>query len=198
MKTGLLVKYSGILAALAAVLFVVGFVIHPATEDSTGMKEAGWIPAHALLFIASVFGFAGWIGIYSKQSDKTGSIGLIGFVLLFAGTVLLAEITYSASVYAPIIALNAPQVIDSLGPDSLPVTLEILTVLLVMVGGIIFGYSSLLAKVFQKWPSVLVAVGALLLGVGNIVVPGIIGLIGAVIFAAGQLWMGVELYKKQG
>src|SRR3989344_2740744 len=118
MKTGLLVKYSGILAAVAAVLFVAGFVIHPATEDSSGIMEASWVPAHALLFIASVFGFAGWIGIYSKQSDKTGSIGLIGFVLLFAGTVLLSAITYSASVYAPIIALNAPQVIDSLGPDS--------------------------------------------------------------------------------
>lgn len=79
MKSALFVKYSGILAAVATLLFVAGFAVHPATEDSTGIKEAAWVPAHALLFIASVFGFVGWIGIYSKQSDKTGLIGAVIF-----------------------------------------------------------------------------------------------------------------------
>jgi hypothetical protein len=46
-------KIGGAASILAGILMMAGFILHPAGEDATFGTDPFWVPAHALLWIAS-------------------------------------------------------------------------------------------------------------------------------------------------
>ena len=57
----------------------------------------------------------GLVGLYARQSEATGPLGLVGFVMAFAGTVLVAGFAWVDTFVAPQLATSAPRLFEA-GP----------------------------------------------------------------------------------
>ena len=196
MNSNQLTKLAGVILILSGILFIVGILIHPSEENSAAMLMKNWVPAHVLLYISCVFAMAGFIGAYDRQAEKSKGIGLLGFILVFIGFALLTGVTFTAAFLGPIISAQAPTIIDNMSPNSAPAMLDLWSAIIVGIGGIVFGISSLKAKVYSKTSGILLILGGLGLLLGFTVIPGILGLVGVVLFGAGEIFLGNRLRKK--
>lgn len=91
---------------MAAGAFLFMAVVDPA---GTGYAEAWWIPAQFCVILGGMFMALGIPGFHATQAARTGVIGLVGTVLLFAGLVLAYVGVHSAEV------LSQPAVPERLG-----------------------------------------------------------------------------------
>ena len=83
-----LIHRSGLLSVLAGVLYALGAILHPAGEDIAAYTSPNWVPAHQIYWAAAMLMLFGLVGLYARQVEKTGWLGLVGFVLAFIGTVV--------------------------------------------------------------------------------------------------------------
>jgi hypothetical protein len=69
--------------------------------------------AHALESALRLIAFGvllplGLVGLYARQSEAAGLLGLVGFVVAFAGTVLVSGFVWVDTFLAPELATSAP------------------------------------------------------------------------------------------
>jgi hypothetical protein len=88
MSTAKLIRWSGLISILAGVLYALGALLHPAGEDLAAYTNPNWVPAHQVYWVSAMLMLFGLVGLYARQVEKTGWLGLVGFVLAFIGTVL--------------------------------------------------------------------------------------------------------------
>jgi hypothetical protein len=70
------------LALLAALpLQVVGFLLHPPSEQLRHVLQPTYGPAHVVLFASWVLAMLGLPGLYARQAGRAGVLGLVGFAL---------------------------------------------------------------------------------------------------------------------
>ena len=194
MKNSTLIQLGGIAAISSAILLVVGFLIHPAAEDSAGILAPHWVVAHGLLFLACILGLIGWIAIYTHSSTQTKLIGFIGFIMIFLGLALLAGITYAATFIMPSFAANDPAVMDQLVAHSSHSMADLASLYLFTIGIILFSLISFATKT-SRFANILLILGSIGILVGNTIIPGVSALIGLVLFGLGYLWRGVILVR---
>ncbi len=107
MLTATLIRWSGLLAILGGVLFPVAAVIHPNGEDLAAVNMPNWVTAHLLGLVSVTLMHLGLLGLYARQVEKAGWLGLIGFVLAFVGGAFASTIQYVTSTVIPLIATQA-------------------------------------------------------------------------------------------
>lgn len=54
----------------------------------------------------------GLVGLYARQVERKGRLGLVGFVLVFAGTALVGSILLVAATRIPLIAAEAQSIFE--------------------------------------------------------------------------------------
>ena len=131
-------------------------------------------------------------GMYIRQAERAGFLGLIGFLLTLLYILILgvAGDTINAFVI-PFLASAAPALLKGSLPSGLE-TFFIIGQLLAFVGGLLLGIATLRAGVFSRWASLLLIVGAVFSFIGNFLLP-IIGTVGIVLFLVGLAWLGSEV-----
>jgi hypothetical protein len=82
----------------------------------------------------------GLVGLYTRQSESAGSLGLLGFLAAFAGTGLVAGFVWTDTFIAPALATSAPQLLKMGPPPG-----RSLSFLVFGVGWALFGLASLWA-----------------------------------------------------
>src|SRR5919108_5394241 len=87
-KTNLM-RWAGLSAIAAGLCFLIIGMFHPENIPSA-VTTAIWVNAHIAAFALGFFGLFGLAGLYARQADKTGWVGLGGF-LLFCGLVELGN-----------------------------------------------------------------------------------------------------------
>jgi hypothetical protein len=100
------------------------------------------------------------IGIYERQSRAAGSFGLWAFVVAFLGTALQAGETWGEVFVWPTLAQVAPTVISGQTTEA-PAHLAsgiLLSNALLGLGWILFGASTIRARVYPRWAGVLLIV----------------------------------------
>lgn len=191
-----LIRQIGLIAVLAGVLSILGFAIHPPTEDIAAVLSDAWVPAHVLGWLGFILAMVGWTGVYLKQASKAGALGRLGFFLLFLGTGMVVGIFFEAFAIDPIIASNAPSLGEVIAAS--PLLLIFLAVIIVFViGAVLFGVSVIQAKVFPRSAGVLTILGSLIVLVAVLAaLPEKIADTGGVIFGLSQVWLGYALWKR--
>ena len=117
MKFTKLIWLSGLAAVLAAMLLLISDVLELlvfgfenvsaiATRDVYVFIMAGVLLAALLLSL-------GLIGLYASQAEAAGSLGLLGFLMAFVGTVLFAGFFWAQEFFAPVVAEAAPGLLDN-------------------------------------------------------------------------------------
>lgn len=191
---------AGAAAIISGLLFALIQIIHPSDEVSN-ISTSLWLWAHILTFLFPIFGILGLTGIYLKQADKVGWLGLVGYLGLFGAFILMICFGfYEAFVATGLVAYSPEYVVDAMsildgesGPGHIG-TVYAINGALYLLGGLIFGAATLRAKVFPVWSS-----GLLLLGLVAILSAAIAPFMerpSAVIFGFGLAALGFALINQ--
>ena len=186
MSSSGLARWGGLAAMVAGVLLLVAELLEllPAFDDypfSELALTALFLFQQALYLLGLILLSVGLVGLYARQSETAGLLGLVGFLGAFIGTVFFTGFFWANIFVAPALAIRAPEFLDLGGrfPGFY------LSLLVYAVGWLLFGLASLRARVYSRGPAIALIVGAALDLLGA-------PLSGLVIDAA-FIWLGFSL-----
>ena len=155
----------------SGILFIVIQTIHPA-DILSSVHTDQWAIAHFLGVAMSFLGLLGITGIYAKQVEKAGWLGLASYVLMSLFYASTMGFQFIEAFVSPPLATEAPTFVEGLlGIPSGSVgdadvghleTIYMATGLLYLLGGLLFGIATLRAGVLFRWAAGLLAIGTIL------------------------------------
>ena len=110
-----LLRWSGLALVGGGLLLAVATALHPTRETTATILQAEvrLVAAHVLFTLSSVLILLGLPGLYGVESVRTGRLGLVGFLLAFMGTTLVA-VSGNFGFLAPVLAAESPATIDAI------------------------------------------------------------------------------------
>ena len=79
MSSRTLFRLGGLALLIALALQILGFALHPPSEQVADVLKPIYGPAHLILFVSWLFALPGLTGLYARQANRAGVLGLIGF-----------------------------------------------------------------------------------------------------------------------
>jgi hypothetical protein len=159
MSSSDLIRWSGLAALVGGVVFVVAELLGLPTLNVESFSETATTASFAIQQLLFLLGVAlvllGLVGLYARQSEAAGALGLIGFLVAFLGTVLIGGFFWASAFIGPALATEAPEFLDAGPPPGL-----IPTFIIFAVGWILFGIATLRGRVFPRAAAILLIVGA--------------------------------------
>lgn len=146
------------------------------------VQSAMWLIGALLLLVALV-------GLYARQSEAAGALGLVGFVAALVGTGLVVGFVWANVFIPPTLAVEAPAVLDNEPTGSLAFGFIFSTTVFGLCWAL-FGATMFRARVYPRVAAILLIIGALL-----VMVP--LPATGFVLDAA-LIWLGVISLKAEG
>jgi hypothetical protein len=202
-STSELVRWSGLAAIVGGVAIALFVLSHP-WDRFVGAEVARtgrWRLAHTLHFAGASFALLGFVGIYARQRERAGRLGLIGFVVAFAGLAMFVGTGMLTAFVWPTLADHAPSVVEEDGAmfDAPAVVAFALTAITVTTGYLLFGLASLRAGVLPRDGTLLLTVGAVLgmappQPLGAMPWAGLV--LGGVLFGLGSVRLGLALWRE--
>ncbi len=165
------------------------------TTLSILVVNKNWTFVNILGVSGSVIGLLGLVGILIKGGETFNTLGVIGFILAFVGTVLLTGALLWDTVIWPILVSHDSSILDFQGPiytSKTFVPFFVVSGIIYSAGYIILGIAMVKSGVFPSWASIMLAVGAPLFGLGSMfgklqVYPRSVGI---TLFGIGLIWIG--------
>jgi hypothetical protein len=191
------IRWSGLDALVGGVLFgilaVAEFFVIGDRPLSEAAATSSWLVIEGGYIVAAVLIGFGLVGLYARQAQQAGWLGLIAFVVTFIGVLLVTGSVWSEAFLGPWLARTVPDLLDSGSADSALIA-SWLSYILFSLGWFLFGLASLRAGVLSRGAAILLLIGAplpIILGFLN--VP-----LGGVVFGAALAWAGYELWSGAG
>jgi hypothetical protein len=179
---------SGVLLILLDIAFFATFGDQP---ERVAAATSLWL----ILLILSIFGayleLLALVGLYVRQAEESGRLGLTGFLFSSLGAVMNSGYLWAGAFIVPALTSAAPGFLDQVeaGPPEAPgivVAGFIGTFVLLTLGWTVFGVASLQANVLPR-----VAIWLTMLGVFLSLVFRFTGVpLGSVLFGLGLVWLG--------
>ena len=194
MTSSNLIRLCGLAAVMAAALLLITEIVSYTQGGDPFKVAAGG--THAFESTLRMLAFVvllplGLVGLYTRQSEAAGPLGLLGFLAAFAGTGLVAGFLWTNTFVAPELARSSPQLLEMGPPPG-----RTLSLLVFGVGWALFGLASLWAGVYPRQAAMLLIIGAVIGTVLNLAflpVP-----FGGLPFEAAVAWLGVALFTGWG
>ncbi len=192
-----LYRLGGLALVLAALMLVVAeilafsiFVQHGAEYDLGQIAQTGtFILQSFLTLLAGALLLGGMVGLYVRQSEAAGKVGLVGFLFAFLGTALVEGDFYANTFVTPLVAQEAPGFLDNPLSGFLQVWLPFDFVLL-SLSWLLLAAATVRARVYPRASSWSLLVGAL---VGLVPAP-----LANLPFEAALAWLGLVLLRVRG
>jgi hypothetical protein len=175
-----LMRLAGLSAIMAGVCFLAIGVFHPVNIPASVTTNT-WVIVHYFATALGFFGLFGMAGLYARQVEKAGWLGLAGFIVFSAWMTLVCGMSFVEAFILPHLASEFPVFVKGfLGMfSSVPseTNLGVLPTLwnisgaLYFIGPLLFGIATFRARVFPRWAGALLVLGAVLIPVGAIVPP---------------------------
>jgi hypothetical protein len=205
-STAALMRLAGFFAMLGGLGFIVTGMFHPANEPAY-VTTSTWIIVHIFATSLGYFGVLGLAGLYARQVEKAGWLGLIGF-LLFSGWMAL-QMPFSSfeAVILPHLASEfPPYVVGWLGMfrgipspvdlGALPTIWNISTPMLIL-GALLFAIATFRAGILPRWAAGLLALGCLMIPVAALLPTQLQAKIIMIPIGLGMAWMGYALLTER-
>jgi hypothetical protein len=201
-----LIRWSGLAALVAGIIFALIQPIHP-PDVLSSVASGAWTIIISLKFAMCLLFLLGIAGIYARQVDEAGWLGLAGFLLLILFWWLETGYVFTELFILPVLANSAPQFVESflgiVNPAS-PVEMNIgalpaaygLLGILYLLGGLLFGIATLRAHILPRWPAGLLAVAAVLTPAAALL-PHDVQRLAAIPVALAIAWLGYALLSER-
>lgn len=176
-----LIRWAGFSAMIAGVFFVLVGMLHPLNILSS-VTTTQWAIVHILATAMGFFGLFGLTGIYARQVEESGWLGLAGYILMSLWLVNLSHFTFIEVFVLPPLVTQAPTVVESfLGIftksagaitfGALPTIYDLNGFIGYMIGGVLLGIATFRARILPRWAGALLAVGAVLVPFAAVLPP---------------------------
>lgn len=174
------IRLAGLSAMVAGLCFIVVGMFHPVNVPSS-VTTATWANVHIFAIAIGFFGLFGMTGLYARQAEKSGWLGLAGFVLFSVWMALMMGFSFVEAFILPRLATELPAYVEGfLGMfTGIPseVDLGVLPMLwnisgpMFIFGPILFGIATFRAGILPRWAGGLLAAGAMLVPIAALVPP---------------------------
>jgi hypothetical protein len=158
-------------ATVAAGLIFIGVQVGHPHLDVTSITTTEVVVRNALKVLMATLALVGLTGIYLRQVRQAGVLGLLGYVVLGTGYLLIACTTFMAAFVLPSVAETDPAYVEDviaattggtvtgdLGALQSAIAVQDLSYL---AGGLVLGIALYRARVLARWAAALLAVGGL-------------------------------------
>jgi hypothetical protein len=141
-----------------------------------------------LTLLAGVLLLVGLAGLYVRQLEDGGLLGMVGFLVAFCGTVMAVGIFWANAFVAPSLTQEELRLLDAAPPRALAagVTLSYGSVAL---GWLLFGLATLRTDLYPRPASILLIIGAALTWLP---LP-----LSGVPFSVAVAWIGYALFSEK-
>lgn len=186
---------SGVLLILLEIAFLGAFGDQP---ERVAAATSIWLILLSLSLLSAYLGLLALMGLYSRQAEESGRLGLTGFLLGSLGAMMNSGYLWAGAFIVPALTSAAPGFLDQVeaGPPETPGIVAagfISTFVLLTFGWIVFGVASLRANVLPKAAIWLAMLGALLSLVSRFTgIP-----LGSVLFGLGLAWLGWWIWTEK-
>ncbi len=121
-----------------------------------------WTVLSTMYLIGVLLLLVALVGLYARQSEAAGALGLVGFLVALVGTGLLVGMMWTLAFVVPSAAVEAPAFLDAEETAGPPDMGFMLSGIAVAVGWALFGVATFRARVFPRKAAIVLIIGALL------------------------------------
>lgn len=206
MTASILMRLAGLSAFIAGLCFIVMGMFHPLNVPEV-VPTATWVNVHIFATAMGFFGLFGMAGLYARQVDKAGWLGLAGFTLFSTWLAVVMPFCFIEAFILPRLVTSSPAFIAGwLGMfTGIPseVDLGILPTLwnisgpMYILGPLLFGIATFRAAVLPRWAGALLTLGALLIPVGGMVPPDFQPEVALIPVGLAVTWLGYALLTER-
>jgi hypothetical protein len=201
-----LIRWAGFSAMVAGILFVVIQPIHP-PDTLASVTTSAWTIIHSLTIAMCVLGLIGIAGIYARQVEKVGWLGLAGYVAFSLFLLVTLAWTFAEAFISPVLATEAPTFVEGflgiISGHPSEVNLGALPALylsagaFVLLGCLLFGIATLRAGILSRWAAGVFAFGGPASAVVVSLLPHELERLAAVPIGVGLAWLGYALWSER-
>jgi hypothetical protein len=202
----LLTRAAGVAAVASGALFI-GIQINHPPFDVTTITTTEVVIRDALKLLMAVLALVGITGMYLSQVRRNGVLGLIGYLVLATGYLLIMSTTFAATFVLPSIAGTDPSYVRDVLAVFIGNTatgdIGLLSVafrvqgLCFLAGGLVFGIALYRAGVLARWATLLLALGGILTIVLTVLPDAVYRLL-ALPNGVALIGLGYSLWRVQG
>jgi hypothetical protein len=205
--TSKLIRWSGLAAMAAGIIFAGIQPIHPPDVLSSVTTNA-WAIITSLKFIMCFFFLLGIAGLYARQVEESGRLGLAGYLVFSFSWALQSGFVFAEAFILPVLATAVPQFIESylgvvnghpgqMDIGALPGLYNLLVGIPYMLGGVLFGIAMFRARVLPRWPSGMLAIVALLTPAAALLPHAIQRMVAGMPMGIALAWLGYTLWSER-
>jgi hypothetical protein len=198
-----LIRAAGLSAVVAGIIFTAILPINP-SDVFASVNTSSFVLITSLKTAMSIFGLLGITGLYARQVEKTGLLGLAGYLLLTTFFALQMCFSFIEPTILPLLTSMAPAFVEStlamrsgaVGSMNLGTlaTVYSLTSILFLLGLLVFGIATFRAHILPRWAAALLAVSGPLAGIMFGLLPNQLDRLTAIPTGIALVWLGFALF----
>lgn len=164
-----LIRLAGIAGILSGVTFIGVQIGHPPL-DVTSVDTTEWVVRNTAKMVFAALALTAITGMYLHQTRKMGVLGLLSYLLLGTGYLLIISTGFVAGYVLPSLAQTDPSYVDGVlktaAGGTAATDIGIIKSALIaegaafLIGGFLFAIALFRARVLAPWAAVLLAAGA--------------------------------------
>src|SRR5688500_16311911 len=201
-----LIRWAGFSAMVAGILFVLIQPVHP-PDTITSVTTSTWGVIHSLTIAMAVLGLVGIAGIYARQVEKVGWLGLAGYLAFSLFLLVTIAWTFAEAFISPVLVTESPRFVEGflgiVSGHASEINLGALPALylsagaFVLLGCLLFGIATLRAGILSRWAAGLFAFGGPASAVVVSLLPHEYERYAALPIGIGLAWLGYSLWSER-
>jgi len=206
MKTTNLIRWTGLAAMGAGIIFAGIQPIHP-PDVLSSVTTSAWTIITTLKWIMCFLFLAGITGLYARQVEKVGWLGLAGYLLFILSWFIQTGYVFAETFILPVLATAAPKFVESyLGivngqPGEMNIGALVpgygLLSALFILGSLLFGIATFRARILSRWAAGLLVVAVVLIPVAALLPHAIQRMVGGMPVGIAVAWLGYALWSER-
>lgn len=204
--TSKLIRWAGLSAMAAGIIFAGIQPIHPPDVISS-VNTNLWAIITSLKTVMSIFGLLGITGLYARQVEETGWLGLAGFLSLIIFYAVQMCYSFAEPLILPLLTTVAPKFVESVlgmasgsgGEMNLGAFATIFSLLsvLYLLGLLMFGIAMFRARILSRWAAGLLAFSGPLAIIMVALLPHQLERLAAIPMGIALVWLGYALWSER-
>ncbi|MEZ4678275.1 MAG: hypothetical protein R2932_29080 [Caldilineaceae bacterium] len=201
-----LIRWSGLSAMAAGIIFAGIQPIHP-PDVLASVNTSAFIIITSLKTVMCLFGLFGIAGLYARQVEESGWLGLSGYLLLTIFYAVQMCFAFAEPLILPLLTTVAPTFVESVmgmssgagGPmdlGALAVVYQLVSVLY-LLGLLLFGSALFRTRILSRWAAGLLALSGPLAVIMVVLLPHWIERFAAIPMGVALVWLGYALWSER-